>query len=429
MRSSLLAIRPARGARVLPVAALTLTLAMALAACGSSSDDSAASPSSGTSSPSSDTAALGTANAATGEPVKIGFVADGLTPTIDTTNEIKGAVAAADYANKYLGGINGRPIQYVTCEDKGTPAGAQDCATQFVSQKVAAINAGSPGQMAPILKGASEAGIPIFAGLISDTDAINNPDALVFGNPLAPFGSAAAFAKEKGDKKAAVLVIDVPAASGPAKQLAPAFFKNAGSAAEVIAVPPGTADMTPQIQAAAAKGVDLIHIIGNPSFCTSALKAIKTLALKVDITMLDRCIDPTGAKSISGGYAGVTIIAQANQNPTSEEFKLFSAVMKTAKLPLTADTVSGYTASLNMVRALNAAKVTDYSPAGLLAAVKGAPATPFALGDGATMKCDGTAVSIAKSVCSVFGVVGDSDKDGNVTNYRTINGDGIYKLG
>ena len=40
----------------------------------------------------------------------------------------QGAIAAMEYANNYLGGINGHPIVIDNCIGDGTPAGAGRCA-------------------------------------------------------------------------------------------------------------------------------------------------------------------------------------------------------------------------------------------------------------------------------------------------------------
>jgi branched-chain amino acid transport system substrate-binding protein len=412
--------------RALPAAAVAVLLGMGMTACGSSDDKKA---SGGTTTPAGDSA-LGTPNAAKGAPIKLGFVASGQTPAIDTTDEIRGAEAVVKYANAYLGGLNGRPIELQTCQEKNTPAGAADCAQQFISGKVAGVVNGSTGQLGAVIKAVSAGGLPTFTNLGSDPLALSDPNSLVFGNPLAVFGSPAAFARDSGIKKAALLVIDVPGASGPAKQLGPVFFKNAGADLDVVPIAPGTVDMTPQVQAALSKGAKMFHIIGDPTFCTSALKAIKTLGSDAKVSVIDRCVDTTGAATIPGGYEGVTIVSQANYGATTPEFKLYQAVMKNDSLTPSGNTASGYSGMLSLVRAANAAKITDYTPAGLLAAVKSAPATPFPNGDCATMKCDGSAIpGISKNICSTFGVVGTANKDGSVTTYKTLDATGIYKLG
>src|SRR5262245_23759283 len=65
---------------------------------------------------------LGTPEAASGEPVKIGQVTEGSTATVETTDEIRAGQATVDWLNDYRGGIGGRPIELVTCEMKADPA-------------------------------------------------------------------------------------------------------------------------------------------------------------------------------------------------------------------------------------------------------------------------------------------------------------------
>ena len=70
----------------------------------------------------------GTAGAASGDPVRIGYVnQDALFP--EATIGIDAAVA---YANAELGGIGGRPIELVTCTITVAEDGAA-CGTQFAN--------------------------------------------------------------------------------------------------------------------------------------------------------------------------------------------------------------------------------------------------------------------------------------------------------
>src|ERR1700733_2566635 len=101
-----------RARSILPASLLCVTVVaatMLTAACGGSSSGTKASSSS--SSSSNDSALLGPAKAASGTPVKVGWVSTGKTEAIDTSNEIKAAQATVDYANARLGGLAGHPIK------------------------------------------------------------------------------------------------------------------------------------------------------------------------------------------------------------------------------------------------------------------------------------------------------------------------------
>ena len=82
---------------------------------------------------------LGTPNAASGEAVKIGFVSDGRTASIDNSQMLPAAKATVEYLNAYKGGLAGRPIELIGCETAGEPGKATDCANQLVQDDVAMV--------------------------------------------------------------------------------------------------------------------------------------------------------------------------------------------------------------------------------------------------------------------------------------------------
>ncbi|WP_261553761.1 ABC transporter substrate-binding protein [Frankia tisae] len=429
---SLMAGRPPRRLRTrTALTGVLLATSLVAAACGGSSGGGGGG-SGGGASTKADSALLGPAKAATGTPVKIGWVGTGRTQAVDASAEEKSAQAVVDYANAHLGGLRGHKIELVSCEDKSVPADAQACGNTFVREKVSAVAGGSPGQADPWIKIVSPAGIPSVLNVVATPVALATKNVFLLGNPLGPFGTAAAYAREAKLASAVVLVIDVPAASGAAKALSPAFFANAGSKAEVIAIPPGTADMTPQIQTAQKNKPQLYHVTGDPTFCASAIKAIKALGIKATITALDRCVGTDKGASIPGGFEGVKIVAQANRDPSTPEFKLYSAVVDAYGGSLkTADpyTISGYQGMLGLVRGVNAVSGTGVTPTDIATALKTAPPAKYPLGGGATFQCNGKASTVSPNICASTGFVADASKTGELSNFRTIDATGIYKLG
>jgi branched-chain amino acid transport system substrate-binding protein len=409
--------------------AALLSAVLVTAACGSG--DSSSGGNGAAADTSAAAAALGADNKATGEPIKLGVVSDGQTEAFDTNHEIKAAEAVVAYANDHLGGLAGHPIELVSCETKGTPAGAQDCGNQFISEGVLAVSGAVPGQIDAVVNVLSPAGIPTGLQSGSSQAVLKSADTYVWSNPLSVFGTPAAYAREKGLKKAAMLVIDVPGAAGPAKQLGPVFFKNAGSELNVVAIPPGTPDMTPQVQSAENGKPDMYYLLGDPTFCAGAIKALKTLNVTVPIVALDRCVGADAAASIPGGYDGVTVATGAITNADDKEFELFQAVIDTYGKDLSAEsvTISAYQGMLGLIRAVNASGTTDLTQAGVSAAIKAMPETPYPLGGGATYQCNGKAVpDISPNICSTFGAIADADSEGTLSNFKSVDAKGIYAL-
>jgi branched-chain amino acid transport system substrate-binding protein len=368
-------------------------------------------------------AVLGTPNKATGSPITIGISNPGKTGAVDTTDENTAAKAAVAYANDYLGGINGHVIKVKECSTQDTAAGSSDCANQMIQANVAATTQASGDDVT--IKAMAKGGILDFMNVGATPVALGTPDAYSMANPLAAYGVPAAYAKQIGAKNAALLVIDVPGASGPAKQLGPLFFGNAGVKLDVVTIAQGTADMTPQVQATLSKKPDLYYILGDATFTTSAIKAIKTLAPNAKISMYYTGISPKPT-NIPGGYAGVATVATQVLDPSSAEYKLYAAIQAKYNGATSAIATSGYAPMLGLIRALNAAKLTDTSAKGVLAALAAAPAVPLPLGGGATFQCNGKAVSISPFICSAAGAIADTAADGKLSNFKPLGDASIY---
>ena len=64
---------------------------------------------------------FGTPKKATGSPYVFGMINDE-TGAVTFPEARQGSIAAVDYVNNYLGGINGHPIVIDECTGDGTPA-------------------------------------------------------------------------------------------------------------------------------------------------------------------------------------------------------------------------------------------------------------------------------------------------------------------
>jgi len=242
----------------------------------------------------------------------------------------------------------------------------------------------------------------------------------------------AGVARSKGVKHAAIVVIDVPAASGPVKAIGPAFYKNAGIEADVVAIPPGTADMTPQIQAELAKNPGQFAVIGDSTFCTSALKAIKTVGFKGSIVINPECIGEKTGASIPGGYAGITVTTwNTSSDHSTKDYKLYSAVLdKYAKGSSKGGVApGGYMAVRSFADAM--AKATGAVDAASVMSTFSSMTAPvaFAMGGGTTFQCGTKPVAIAPNICATEVLQGKLDKEGSGSNFKVLETANLTKLG
>lgn len=376
---------------------------------------------------------LGQPDKATSSPVKVGLISDGKSATIDDSSEIGAAQASASYVNDYRGGVGGHPIVLDVCQDHQTPSGATDCATQMVSDKVVAVLYNVSGQGASSFQGLQGSNIPLIALGTIDQNALTKPGAFALANLVSSLiAGPAGIARSKGLQRAAVVVIDVPAASGPVKALGPSIYKNAGVTLDVVPVPPGTADMTPQIQAELAKKPGQFAVIGDQGFCTSALKAIKTLGFSKSIVINPECIDANTYASIPGGYSGVTVTTwNSSTDHSTQDYKLYSAVMDAYSrgTPKGGVAPGGYMVVRAFADVMSKSS-GDITPANVTSAFSSMPApVPFQLGGGTTFQCGTKPVSFLPNVCASQILEGPLDAQGNSSTFQVLDTLDLMKLG
>ncbi len=372
---------------------------------------------------------LGKPNKASGTPITVGLISDGKTTTVDNTNEVEAAQAAVSYANNYLGGIGGKPIKLKVCTDKGTPSGATDCATQMVDAKVPAVIVSVSGQMGSIYEGLKGSGIPLIAGSSNDQPVLLSSDAFVLQDGLGySIAGPALVAKNAGIDKAAILVTDVPAASGPIAAIGGTIYKNAGVALDVVAVPPGTADMTPQVQAALSKNPGQFSIVGDPTFCTSAIKAIKTVGFKGNVVVIPQCIDASSAKAIPGGFTGATVVTPLTNDPKSSDYQKYLAVMKKYAPGASTGGVApgGYSTTLGFITGM-AGNTGDVTAANVESTMKAMAATPLPLGEGINFQCN-SPITFIPNLCSTQVLQGKLNAKGTMTSSKVLDTKDITKL-
>lgn len=409
--------------RLVAVASLSAVAVLGIAGC-TSTDEPA-----GGSSATVDESVLGTPNKATGTPVTIGFISEGKAAAYDNTEEIRSAQVAASYINDYLGGINGHPVNLKVCEAQGNPATATDCANQMVSAGVPAVIEGALGTVDQTVDVLTKANVPMVLHFTSSPKTLQTPGVFGLMNGTASiFGTPAALAKENNITQAAIVSIDVPAAVAGANQLGKLTFGNAGAKAEVVAIPPGTPDPTPQITAANKNKPGLYSVLGTPDFCTPVFKSIRSVAPDAEIVAIDRCVQPGAGESIPGGYEGIKVGTTSNLDPSTEDVKLLTAALAkySDSTEVTSNTGYGWAPVLAFARAMNAAKVTDLTPQTVAAGMKSAPAQEYPLTNGIMFQCNGKAFPLSPNVCSSAGIVATADENGDLSDYQIVDDPSLF---
>lgn len=415
--------------------AALLALSFVAAACGGD-DDSSSGDDEGEESAAPPEEVLGEPDEATGEAVKVGLITEGGSEAIGSQSELTetGADIAVQYANEYLGGIGGRPIELVVCGTQATPAGAQDCANQMVDEGVVAVTMPFNGfgeATAPIITGA---GIPYVIGSGNSAAELTAPGAFALtGGYPGTLGAFAQHASDQGFEKFAMIVIDVPSATQAAEQLGAMVFGNAGVEFEVITAAPGTPDLTPQLQSAIDGDADAIGLTGDVTFCSSFLQAYQTLALDVPKYVIGPCIDPTVIESLGDTLAGSYLAT--NTTGEGEDADLYGAMVSTYAEDEDIDpdpivsvgVAAGVSSVINLVRAMEGleGEVTNDT---VMAQMQAATDVPLFLAEDQTFTCDGSAVAIMPNVCSAGFYIGTLTADAEVEDPTPVDATALFEM-
>lgn len=377
---------------------------------------------------------LGEPNPATGEPVRVGLITEGGSEAIGSQSDLteQGADIAVQYANEFLGGIGGRPIELFVCGNQATPAGGQDCANQMVEQDVVAVTlpfTGFGAAQAPIITGA---GIAYVTGSGNSAEELTAPNAFALtGGYPGTLGAFAAHAQQEGFTNFAMITIDVPSATQAAEAIGGLVFGNAGVEYQVITAAPGTPDLTPQVQSAIDAGADAIGVTGDVTFCTSFLQAYQTLGLDIAKYVIGPCVDQTVIESLGDVLEGSFLASITSDE--GDDSEIYAAILDRYAgdedidpSPIVSAGVSaGVGAVLDLVRAMEGL-TGEVTAATVLAQMDAASDVPLFLGGGTTFTCDGTAIPLLANVCSAGFQMGTLTAEGTVEDLEPVDASALF---
>jgi branched-chain amino acid transport system substrate-binding protein len=419
--------RGGRPRRAIALAALSVLLLGAVA-CGDDDDDDAASEEDEATSGNEATDLLGPEDPASGEPVLIGMVSDGATQAFDNSDELRVAEATAEYWNTHKAGIAGRPIEVVTCETGADPAGGTDCANQMVEAGVVAVGLSQSAVADAVWEPLHAAGVPTLflqtsaEGLLADPETsftMVNPLATLFGTPIAAAESA-------GTDQIAFVNIDVPQANASFDSgAADAILGNAGLEYELVKIPPGTADMTSQMQQVAESDAGVVQIVGNDAFCIAALQGLNAVGYDGEVTTISQCITDVTREAIPGDQLeGISITAIMALGATDDEaYQLYQAVMGTYGTEVTdvdnALTMGAYTTMASVAASLGGIS-GDITTATAAEAIKSMDEADYPGAAGLTFQCGGSAFPSSPAICSNNSLRASLDAEGVPASYEPV---------
>ncbi len=408
----------------LGTAAVVAATGLIAAGCGSSSSSSTTSGSSGSSGSSTSTSAttaaasssvFGTAKKATGTPYVFGMINDE-TGAVTFPEARQGAIAAMEYVNNYLGGINGHPIVIDSCIGDGTPAGAARCANELVAKHPLAIlgaaDVGAPASI-PIY---AHANLAYIGGIPFTPVPFVAPNSIQFWSVSVGDNAAAAVyaGKTLAVKKVALMYFSNPQGESIIPQIVPVFKAAGVSSVKLIPLSPTSPDPSPQAALIESSGADLAYI-DVPNGCGNVLKSLKSVGYTGKLMGIDPCGAPPVISASAGGAEDMYIASPfILQTGTSQQAQLYQASLKKWAAPGTLiDSISaaGFATVMNAQAALSKISGTP-TTSSILAAFKTGSNHPNFLSHPYT--CDGKQMTGAPAICNDYYLM-NQVKNGQVT--------------
>ena len=241
----------------LVIGAVAAVLVPALTACSSSTKSSAS------------------AAGLSGDPIKLMWIGAITGPANRAADVLAGPQTAVTAINA-AGGINGRPLELIACDDAFDANKGSACARRAVAEKVVALvgEDTSTGEATmPILDAAKIPSIGIFTSSASEN---NSAYAFPIGSGTAGeiYGSAVMFGK-LGCKKPAVAYGDFVAAKFVATSwILPVLEKDGLPAPKQVAIPASATDLTTYAESLASGGTDCVSYIDNGDKAQLLVKAL-----------------------------------------------------------------------------------------------------------------------------------------------------------
>ena len=271
----------------------------------------------------------------TGEPFRLGIQNAEGDPAGSFPEYSKGALAAVDYVNAELGGLNGRPIKVELCKMAITPDDSQRCANELSASGVDMVlsTLNFFGNHFPMYTGAN---IPVLVGSPITVGDFTTQGAYAIGAGGGCLGTHTGIVQFVTDKLEKLENIDVERISSPLQDSAAGNFcykdlqekpldvltgaeagdsKRAGTKPNLkylgIPIVPATPDVTAQATQALDFNPDVITYVAQTPDCFNFLDALSRLGWTVEKTPLvfaTSCADFDALKAAGDKAVGVYFV-------------------------------------------------------------------------------------------------------------------------
>jgi branched-chain amino acid transport system substrate-binding protein len=223
-------------------------------------------------------------------PVSIGFVNQQGGPVAIGAHATDGAQMAVNYINAELGGVDGHPVQLVTCfiasaEEEGTT-----CAQKFLANKAVDVIAMGGAVIGVQSFYSTLAGkLPVVGGVAAlPVDGAQQNTVVLFGDGAHVLGPIGTYATSVLHAKTGVVLYPNNSTDTPGALADQAALKAAGVTVKMGPYPPNATDLTGVLTATGAASADIVIPNVDAGGCVAIAKAL----LQQGITDAKKIVSP-----------------------------------------------------------------------------------------------------------------------------------------
>lgn len=283
----------------------------------------------------------------------------------------KGVQTAAQYVNRYLGGVQGHPLVVSTCFTTSAEEDGTKCGQKFANDKrISVVLFGAVAVGNQSFYAALGGKKPMVGGvLLTPVDGKQKNGFGLFGTNDSVLGPWGTFAKTKlKAKTAAVIYPQVPGIVDGAKT-EKASLEAAGISTKLVGFDPNATDLTGPLTAAGAQTADVVVPQSNAQGCVNVAKTLDTLGVKgSQIVSNPLCLSGEVAAGLGGDlapwvYGIASTLAGDKTDPAAVPFNRALRLLKQPQLAADAWVIVAWGQVLTTVKLMNQLGVNKITPA------------------------------------------------------------------
>lgn len=268
---------------------------------------------------------------ATGEPIRLGMINQENTAAGSYPELSQAVMAATEFINTQLGGVDGRPIEVEVCNTEFSAEGSTSCGQRFVEAEVPAVLGGIDvfGNAVEVL---ADNGIPYIGGIPISTPSVTSPNSFQWSGGT--WGAAVAFswyaAEELDAEKVSIVYGEFGSITHSAEDAAKVLARR-GVEAQLVPYPITATDISSALNAAAATDPDAILVLAADSGCKAGFDGLAALGLDAAAFYVGACAAPNITSDVGTDKTDGAIFNVENrvgQDPPNPDFTFYSAVVE-----------------------------------------------------------------------------------------------------